>query len=260
MSNGRAKHEFSEVAASVRTDQIKRTIPVGQLVAEHPLRACVLEQYGIDYCCGGKVTLEEACQKKGLEVNEVLDKLFAADQKQSKVNDLDWTKQSLKELIDHIVTTYHVPLRQELSRLAQLVEKVAQVHTARHPELTEVVNVFNHFREQLELHMQKEEIILFPAIAKMETTGEPSMFGCGGSIEHPIDVMIREHEDAGQALCSMRQLTHDYVPPDDACNTYKALLCSLAQLESEMHQHVHKENNILFPRVLTLRTAAQVRK
>ncbi len=239
-------------------EAISKTTSVGQLVAQRPLRACVLEQYGIDYCCGGKATLEEACRKKGLEVEEVLEKLLAADRKGVQSGDTDWTTASLKELIDHIVSTYHQPVRQELSRVAQLAEKVARVHGDNHPEMVEVLNIFNRFKAQLELHMQKEEMVLFPGIASMEATGTPQIFGCGGGIEHPIDVMNQEHDEAGEALCAMRRLTHDYTPPDDACSSFKVLLSSLAQIESEMHQHVHKENNILFPRALELRNPALI--
>jgi regulator of cell morphogenesis and NO signaling len=237
---------------------LSKTTSVGQLVAERPLRACVLEQYGIDYCCGGKATLEDACFKNGLKVEEILEKLIAADRKDVQSSAPDWTTASLKDLIDHIVTTYHQPLRQELSRIAQLAEKVARVHGDNHPEMIEVLSIFNRFKAQLELHMQKEEMVLFPGIASMEATGTPQIFGCGGGIEHPIEVMNQEHDDAGQALCAMRRLTHDYTPPDDACSTFKVLLFSLGQIESEMHQHVHKENNILFPRALELRNPALV--
>lgn len=246
----------SREVADIAEGTISRSTSVGQLVAQRPLRACVLEQYGIDYCCGGKASLEDACRKKGLDVAEILEKLQAADRKQVQPGDPDWTTASLKSLIDHIITTYHQPLRQELSRVAQLAEKVARVHGDKHPEMIEVLNVFNRFKAQLELHMQKEEMVLFPGIASMEATGSPQIFGCGGGIEHPIEVMNQEHDDAGEALCYMRRLTHDYTPPEDACSSFQVLLYSLAQIESEMHQHVHKENNILFPRALDLRNPA----
>lgn len=240
------------------TDPISKTSSVGQLVAQRPLRACVLEQYGIDYCCGGKASLEDACRKKGLNVEEILEKLLAADRKEAQSSAPDWTTASLKDLIDHIIATYHQPLRQELSRVVQLAEKVARVHGDNHPEMIEVLNVFNRFKAQLELHMQKEEMVLFPGIASMEATGTPQIFGCGGGIEHPIEVMNQEHDDAGMALSAMRRLTRDYTPPGDACSSFKLLLSSLAQIESDMHQHVHKENNILFPRALELRNPALV--
>lgn len=239
----------SQVVTSIG---VTKSASVGQLVADRPARACIMEAYGIDYCCGGKATLEDACLKKGLSVDEVVDKLLAADLKE-QIAAIDWTKAKLEDLVDHIVSTYHQPLRQELARVALLSEKVARVHGDKHPEMTKVRDVFSHFRAQLELHMQKEEMILFPGIVSMEKTGSPQIFGCGGGIEHPIEMMSQEHDEAGEALCTLRQLTHDYTPPEDACSSFKVLLYSLAQIESEMHQHVHKENNILFPRALALR-------
>lgn len=243
-------HDQSEQASTAR-----KTTPVGQLVAERPARACVLESFGIDYCCGGKTTLEEACRNKGVGVEEVLEKLLAADQKDEPCSQ-DWMKTKLKDLVEHIIASYHEPLRQELSRVAQLTEKVARVHGGNHPEMVKVRDVFDRFKTQLELHMQKEELVLFPGIVSLETTGSPQQFGCGGGIEHPIEAMGHEHDEAGEALCTMRQLTHDYTPPEDACSSFKVLLFSLAQIESEMHQHVHKENNILFPRALELSKSA----
>lgn len=226
---------------------------VGELVAQLPSLACELEQYGIDYCCGGKVSLEDACRIKGLNVEEVLEKLLATESKQLPSDSPDWTTVSLKDLVDHIISAYHEPLRQQLTRVAKLADKVSRVHGENHPEMIEVFNIFNRFKAQLELHMQKEEMVLFPGIVSMEATGTPQIFGCGGGIEHPIEVMGKEHDEAGEALSAMRKLTHDYIAPDDACNTFKNLLYSLAQIESEMHQHVHKENYILFPRALGLR-------
>lgn len=251
--HGSSQSAKDDIVGGIASATISKTATIGQLVAERPLRACVLEQYGIDYCCGGQQTLEDACRKKGLSVEVVLEKLTEADGKQEQTANPDWTTASLEDLVEHILTTYHQPLRKELSRVAPLADKVARVHGDRHPEMVKVQQVFDHFKAQLELHMQKEEMVLFPGIISMEKTGGPQIFGCGGGIEHPIEMMNQEHEEAGEALGALRKLTHDYMPPDDACNSYKALLCSLAQIESEMHQHVHKENNILFPRALALR-------
>lgn len=231
---------------------ISKNTLVGQLVAEHPLCACILEKHAIDYCCGGGIMLEDACKKRGLNVDEIIEELIQSDLNKSPSSELDWTKTSLKELIEHILVAYHDPLRLELKRILPMAEKVAKVHGENHPEMTEVLNIFSCFKEQLELHMQKEEMILFPTIASMESREGPQSFGCGGGIEHPIAVMMREHEDAGEAMSAMNRLTNSYTPPEDACNTFKVLLHSLARIESEMHQHVHKENNILFPRAISL--------
>ena len=235
-----------------------KTASVGDLVAKRPGRAVVFEKHGIDYCCGGQATLEDACKKKGLNIESVIAELSAEDRKDLHHIGSDWTTASLKELVEHIIATYHKPLRQELPRVAQLAEKVSRVHGDSHPEMVEVRNIFNRMRAQLELHMQKEEMVLFPGIIAMESTGSPQIFGCGGGIEHPIEVMTNEHDQAGADLSAMRRLTHDYTAPPDACGSFKVLLHSLGQIESEMHQHVHKENHILFPRALELRKPAAI--
>lgn len=231
-------------------------LPVGRLVAEHPEWACVFEQYNLDYCCNGKNSLQEACRNKGVSLDAVLEKLSVIDKNKLPADAQDWMKTSLRELIDHIVVCYHQPLGEELPRLGRLIEKVVRAHGDKHPKLLELADIFKLFREQLELHMQKEELILFPGISGIEAGGPPRVFGCGGGVEHPIEIMMQEHDDAGESLAKMRHLTNDYIPPADACETFKVLLHSLAKLELDMHQHVHKENNILFPRALELATSA----
>ena len=232
---------------------------IGQLVAEKADRACLFEQYGLDYCCGGGKTLQQACIKKGVNIDEIIEKLTALDAKANQsAQEPDWRKSSLKELVEHIITCYHQPLRAGFPRLSQLVEKVARVHGENHPEMVEIEQIFKTFREQLELHMQKEELILFPGICGIEAGGSPRAFGCGGGIDHPIEVMTHEHDDAGEALSKMRRLSNDFTAPAAACNTFKVLLHELAKLELEMHEHVHKENNILFPRTLELAKASEI--
>ncbi|MFN8550534.1 MAG: DUF542 domain-containing protein [Candidatus Obscuribacterales bacterium] len=164
---------------------------VGKIIANHPKMACILEQHGIDYCCGGKKSLQDACNEKGISIANILAKLAQADHRDKADVEPDWTKTSLKALIDHIVSWYHQPLRVELPRLTQLAEKVARVHGQNHPEMVKVLQVLTSFREQLELHMQKEELILFPGIAGIEAGKGPKSFGCGGGIEHPIEMMTQ---------------------------------------------------------------------
>jgi len=239
--------------------KITKESPVGELVIMNPAFTQFFEQYGIDYCCGGKISLADACQKRHLDVETIMQKLNIVYEKLEPVLEPDWTRTSLKELIDHILASYHDPLRLELKRILALTDKVARVHGNSHPEMIKVAEIFARLKEQLELHMQKEELILFPGIAAMEAN-KSAMFGCGAGIEHPIAVMTMEHEDAGEALCTLRNLTNDYNPPPDACTTFKVLLKSLANFESEMHLHVHKENNILFPRCLKISSASNEAK
>lgn len=219
---------------------------VGELVAERPARARVFESYGIDYCCGGKRLLLEACATQGVDAAVVLAALAVADQ-EPRVERRDWTQAPLSELATHIVETHHAYLRTELPRLSGLFERVVRAHAARHPEVSAAAGVFEALREELEQHMNKEEQILFPIIDRLEAGLATAADHCG-SVDNPIRQMEHEHDEAGVALSKLRALTGDYVPPADACNTYRALLDSLERFERDMHTHIHKENNILFPR------------
>ncbi len=231
-------------AASVQKDST-----VGQLVAARPERASIFDEFGIDYCCGGKLTLEEACRRKGVRINELIEKLDSQHEK--IVVEKDWNEVSLIELTNHIVFHYHRPLQHQLPRVLQLAKKVADAHGKKHPEMIEVFEIFSDFASQLELHMHKEEMVLFPAIANLESGGKVS-FGCGGGIEMPIAVMTQEHDEAGAALEAFERLTNNFTVPEDACNSFRVLVHALATIKADMKQHVHKENNILFPRTLAL--------
>jgi regulator of cell morphogenesis and NO signaling len=222
---------------------------VGELVVEKPARARVFENLGIDYCCGGKKPLSQACEEKGLDAKTVLRLLDVIDRQQASGSDRNWAGATMTELADHIEQKHHAYLRQELPRLDALTTKVANAHGPRRPELLEVRQLFLHFRAELESHMAKEEQILFPICRAMDR-GQPEAGRHCGSVQNPIRVMVQEHDDAGHALERFRTLTHNYTPPEDACNTYRAMLDSLAQLEHDMHEHVFKENSILFPKAI----------
>ena len=224
---------------------------VGQLVAQRPARARVFEQFGIDYCCGGKRPLDEACSAGGIDAAVVVNALHAADAAASPHEELDWTRAPLTQLIAHILDTHHAYLRRELPRLRPLADKVRAVHAASHPELAEVQEVLDALQAELEMHMLKEEQILFPLIQAMESDGRAATSHCG-SVQNPIRVMEYEHDSAGAALLRLRKLTGGYTPPADACHSYRALLSGLAELEADLHRHIHKENNILFPRAVEL--------
>jgi regulator of cell morphogenesis and NO signaling len=220
--------------------------PVGQLVSEQPGRSRVFERFGLDYCCGGKKALNVACVEKHLDVDAVVRELLRADTV-TPAPETDWPRASLAHLCDHIVDTHHAYLREALPRLTGLIDKVVNVHGDRHPALAEVAAVFEAFREELELHMVKEEQILFPFIKQLEVADKAPSFHCG-SLQNPIRVMEAEHDSAGDALAKLRELNDDYRPPMGACNTYRSMLDGLAEIEADMHTHVHLENNILFPR------------
>lgn len=223
--------------------------PVGQLVAEQPGRSRVFERWGIDYCCGGKRTLGTVCEAKQLDPEDVVRDLEAADANPTR-SGTDWRLEPLATLCDHIETTHHGFLREALPRLSMLTAKVAERHGDRDPRLVKVRDLFEEFRVELESHMLREERVLFPAIRTREA-GQPGL-GIAGAIE----VMHAEHDRAGADLAAMRGLTDEFRPAPEACNTHRAMLHALAELEADMHQHVHKENNILFPRAIEMEVPA----
>lgn len=228
---------------------IDLTATVGELVARQPALSRVFEEVGVDYCCGGKRPLAEACRQKGLDPAAVAARL---EQEAARLDDneyVDAAAMTLTELADHIQATHHAYLKQELPRLAQLTAKVSKVHGAKDSRLSQLARIYSEFAADLSAHMMKEEQILFPMIRQIDAANHPLSFHCG-SIANPIGQMEREHHGAGDALEQFRSLTDDYTPPADACNTWRAMIDGLARLERDMHQHVHKEDNVLFPRAM----------
>lgn len=232
------------------TSTLHPEMTVGRLVAERPSRSRVFEKLGIDYCCGGKLSLVEACERKGLHAASVLATLEAMEAVGPVAgNEPDPAQMTLTALCDHIETTHHDYLKNELPRLDFMTRKVAGRHGERWPWLIELAHVYQAFQEELMAHMMKEERVLFPAIRDLEA-GRQTKSPCGGHLGAPIVMMEHEHDNAGRALERMHELTGGYTPPEEACNTFRAMLDALDELERDMHQHVHKENNILFPRAL----------
>lgn len=228
-------------------------IPVGQLVLERPSRAAVFERFGIDYCCGGKLALARACSFKHVNPDDVVAALDAADAPTQEA-EVDWTSVPLHELVRQIVTVYHDGLRAAMPRLEALAEKVARVHGDHHPYLLELAGVLHRFGADMAQHMSKEEHMLFPLITSLEAgTGGPH----GAMVGMPIRVMNEEHLSSGDDLVKMHALTSGFVPPEDACNSFRALYHGLAELEAETHMHIHLEENVLFPRALELAAAQQ---
>lgn len=222
---------------------------VGELVARQPALSRIFEEAGVDYCCGGKRPLEEACRQKGLDPTTFAARLQEAAAAAAGEDYVDAAAMSLGDLADHIEQTHHAYLKRELPRLDFLTDKVSSVHGVHDARLHEIRRVFVQFAGEMSAHMMKEEQVLFPLIRRLEAGSSPQTFHCG-SIANPIRQMEREHHGAGDALAQFRSLTDDYTPPDWACNTYRALIDALAYLERDMHQHVHKEDNVLFPRAM----------
>jgi len=227
------------------------TATVGSFVRQRPSRARVFESLKIDYCCGGKIPLGQACEKKGIDAAEVLQQLQACDVAAENCNLTDADSMSLNELADHIEATHHAYLREELPRLDFMTEKVSRVHGDKDDRLFQMREAFVALKAELEPHMMKEEKILFPIVRQLEASTYREESHCG-SVANPIRQMEHEHDLAGNALAILNESTDGYTPPEWACNTYRAMLDSLAQLERDMHQHIHKENNVLFPKAIQL--------
>jgi regulator of cell morphogenesis and NO signaling len=227
--------------------------PVGAVVAERIGRAVVLERLGIDYCCHGATPLAEACGLRALDPEAVIAELEASDA-QGDDGATDYAALSASALADHIEATHHVYLKSELPQLSALIDTVKAAHGTRHPELDEVRETFAALRAELESHLMKEERVLFPLIRQIEQAKEPFPIHCG-TVDNPIRVMEHEHEAAGSALERLRTLTSDYQPPTDGCASFLSLYDRLVRLEADLHRHIHKENNILFPRAAALEAA-----
>ncbi len=225
---------------------------IADLVRESPLRANVFERHHIDYCCHGKRTLEEACAERGLDLEAVRAELDAAP---AAAQDQDFDAMSLTALAEHIVERHHTYLRTNLPSIAQKAQRVVEAHGEKHAFLAELQRVFQALADELSQHMMKEEMILFPLAAHMEQAeegGTAAPMAPGGSVQNPIRMMEHEHDDAGRALERLRQLTSSFTPPEDACNTFRALYAQMEDLERDLHMHIHLENNVLFPRAATL--------
>lgn len=230
--------------------QVNLNSSVGAWVAAHPQTSRVFEALQIEYCCGGGKSLEQACWDRGLDPQQVVQQLEQAVAEDGQAAE-NWLDAPLTELCDHIEQTHHAYLKQELPRLTETIAKVVEAHGTSHPELAMVQEVFAALRAELEPHMFKEEHVLFPAIRRLERSADSPSFPFG-TVANPIRVMEQEHDNAGYALSQIHALTRDYQVPEDACNTYRAMLSRLRHLERDMHQHVHKENSILFPRAIEL--------
>jgi regulator of cell morphogenesis and NO signaling len=227
---------------------------VGELVRAAPARSRIFENLGIDYCCGGKKPLAEVCRAKGLDPATVLAMLAALDGA-TETAPGDPNAMTLSELCDHIERVHHDYLREELPRLDFMTRKVAAVHGDHEPRLHELRRVFESFQTGIASHTQEEEERVFPAIRNWESA-QGDKPAAAATLKAAFAKLETEHENAGAALARFAELTDGYTPPDWACNTFRAMYDALARLERDMHQHVHKENNILFPRALALAGAA----
>jgi regulator of cell morphogenesis and NO signaling len=227
---------------------------VADLASKHPATIRVFQSHGIDFCCGGKRPLGEVCEERGLDLPGLTRELEAALAAPGEPG-FDWERAPLREVVSQIVARYHRPLERELPRLAQMMQKVLEVHGARHEELAEVAATFEVIVADLGPHMMKEERVLFPFVARMEAVQQSGGALAGspfGSVKSPIGVMESEHEAVAGALRSLHDQAAGFEPPEDACNTFRGLYHGFGQLERDLHEHIHVENNILFPRATKL--------
>ena len=227
---------------------------VRELAVEIPNATRIFEKFGIDYCCGGKKPLDEACRAANLPIRDVIEALETAA---SPANSpaYDQISGSLAELVDHIVKTHHKFTREEISRLQKLLAKVCSVHGQNHPELIAIQSTFQHLAQELTMHLMKEENVLFPYIIRMEEAvlqHDPVLPPPFGSVQNPVRMMAQEHDGAGEALRQIRAASGNFAAPPDACVSYQALYEALEGFEADLHQHIHLENNILFPRSIAM--------
>jgi regulator of cell morphogenesis and NO signaling len=231
---------------------IDSDLTLASLVTQRPELATHLDALGLDFCCGGQRRLVDAVDEGGLDLAETVAALQAvpvATAGSTESHADNWNTLGMVELVDHLESTHHVYLREALVRIDPVAEKVAGVHGERHPELAEVLATFRELRADLEPHLIKEEQVLFPMIRELADATESPSFHCG-TLRNPISAMAGEHDRAGELLARLRSLTDAYTVPDDGCASYQLLYIGLAELEADTHLHVHKENNLLFPRAI----------
>jgi regulator of cell morphogenesis and NO signaling len=228
------------------TSDITPDTILGDIAAAVPASLAVFERLGLDYCCGGKRPLKDAAADAGLDPEEVLRRIDEAVAAENAADERDWRAATMAELADHIEATHHAFVRDALARLAETLPRVVRAHGRTHPELHELAGVVETFAEEMRDHMVREERVVFPWLRRLEKRSE-IQGGPPWSVRRPISCMIHDHDDAGEALATMRRLTSGYTPPEGACPTYRSMLRTLETLEADTHRHIHKENNILFP-------------
>ena len=227
---------------------------IGELVAEDFRKAEVFSQFGIDFCCGGEKSLKQACEEKGLDKGEVETALAEVETRplSSQQNYKNW---ELDFLTDYIVNTHHKYVKESLPMLHDVSVKVAEVHGGSHPEMHTIASLFAAVAEELSGHMQKEEQILFPLIKELafaKHQNAPLESSSFASVENPIKMMEAEHVSAGRNMDMIHELSNSYSLPEDACSSYRMLYNKLNEFEQDLHQHIHLENNILFPKAIQL--------
>jgi regulator of cell morphogenesis and NO signaling len=215
--------------------------------------ARIFENYNLDFCCRGNRTVEEAAKEKGLDSEKILSEILTISPGNNEtINTGEW---NLDELVNHIIEKHHTYVKQMLPVINAHSQKVKEVHGSNHPEVIRIADIFEQVQNELELHLMKEEKMLFPAIIRLtecEKNNSAPEVQPFGSVSNPVSVMEREHTEAGEELYKIRELSGNYNPPEDACTTYRILYQELREFEEDLHRHIHLENNILFPGAVSL--------
>ena len=227
---------------------------IGQFVAEDFRTAAIFSKYKIDFCCNGNRSVETACEKKGIDINMLLEELESV-LSTTDGQSIDYKSCRLDLLAEYIEKTHHRYVEEKIPVLRQFLDKLCKVHGERHPELFKVNDLFTASAGELSAHLKKEELVLFPFIKKMvKATLDHSAVQAPhfGTVENPITMMMSEHDNEGERFRQIAELTNNYNPPADACNTYKVTYAMLDEFEKDLHLHIHLENNILFPEAIKL--------
>ncbi len=232
---------------------INNNTVIADLVASNYKTASIFKFYKIDFCCNGNRTLQEVANKRKIDVNVLINELLTIDKSTESNN--DYQNWSLDFLCDYIYQNHHTYVERKIPEILEYLNKIAKVHGERHPELYKVLKLFKESAGELTTHMKKEELILFPFIKKLVNASQnnipfsPPPFG---SVENPINMMHAEHDNEGKRFRLIAELTNNYTPPSDACNTYKVAFAMLQEFEEDLHKHIHLENNILFKKAIKL--------
>lgn len=227
---------------------------IGEYVAKDFRTAAVFSKYAIDFCCKGNRTIEEASEKKGLDYKQIEKEVTQLLETKSEVT-IDFNSWPSDLLIDYIEKTHHRFVEEKTAVLLPFLDKLTKVHGGNHPELFEIKELFDGSAGELAQHMKKEELILFPFIKKMDIalrTGNAIEQSHFGTVENPIAMMKEEHENEGDRFVKIAELTNNYTPPSDACNTYRVTFAMLQEFEQDLHKHIHLENNILFIKAIEM--------
>lgn len=243
-----------------RNSDFEKEKTVGELVAEDFRKAEVFKKFKIDFCCGGKKTLAQVCKEKKLDLLQ-LEKELKEVNPQNHIASQNYNTWSLDFLVDYILNTHHNYVKSAIPLLLEFTHKVARVHGEQHPEVITLAEKFNLVADDLQSHLLKEETVLFPYIKELvqvQKNHSAVNEGGFGTVKNPIRMMEHEHETVGKLLGEMRELTNNYTPPASACTTYKVMFLKLNEFEEDLHQHIHLENNILFPKSIQLETELNV--